>query len=695
VRYLVPLLLCLGASPAWASPANGPFSFPNSNQNTLPYANTAKPQSSAPGYSAPTQQQNTQTQAPQQQGNQPGGFIPQAPVIPANPEIFGTPSTTNSPATTQPATTTPGQSPTPAQNPTPAHNISSSRQQSSGGAGGAGGAGGTGGAGGVSGQKGPDISGLSNIVGKIFSSGQDIAEQNKRKAQEKEKEKQVREELQKKIEYMGRNNYRRETMPEAIYKKQYEEGNQHLPKVVYESDYDGLLFGCIESGDSDALRSVIIQGRSLEVRNRDGDTPLLYATLIGNVDAARILLEHGADVDAQNLKNGVNALQIAAFIGSEELARLLLEMDADPSIKNAYGKTALQLAEAKSNYGVALLILARLSELKFSGGQEEIKRLHRRQEDKRERELRAENKMPTPNPTARVVKESAAEVPPVPQPKPEEKKPLLPLEKEESVKERIQRFLANLTGREQEQQKQVAEKKQKENKRAEEFIETNAPPPMPSLSPEPTVPLSPPPAPVEGKPAPVLAAPPPSQASAPAVVAPTLVPSAVPAAIPNVPSAPAPSEIIFKRSTPSIAKFFIPDSLFSEAIEGEIKPQPAAPAATPEKLPGEDEPLPTSPPKIDLLEVINSLPEASSEVPEGNAPAISSPVISERKSDTAVQLPANNSASPGQPLRSSNPANNGSVPPLPAITPLQVMPADKNSVMIPPQPGINQPLPAQ
>ncbi len=650
MRYVIPLLLCLVASPAWASPANGPFSFPTGNQSTLPYATTARPQSLLPTYNTQTQQQNTQTQ--QQQGNQPGGvIIPQNPAIPLSPQIPGTSSTTTQPASTQVPTPVPAQIP----NTAPAQNVlPGSHQQATGGAGGAGGA---------SGQ-GSDIGGLTNIVGKIFSNSRDIAEQNKRKAKEKEKEKRMQEELQKKIEHMEQNNYRSETLPDAIYKKQYEQGNRHLPKAVYESDYDWLLFAGVESGDSEALRSIIMYGRSLEVRNHDGDTPLLLAALIGNVDAARILLEHGADVDAQNLKNGVTALQIGAFAGSEKLTRLLLEMDADPGIKNSYGKTALQLAEAKSNYGVALLILARSSELAFSGGQEEIKRLHRRQEDKRERELRAQGKISAPNPAAGIVKEIAAQVPPAAQPNPEEKKPLLPTENEESVKDRIQRFLENLAGREKDQEKQAAEKKQKENQRAENF-EQKTPPPMPPL-PQLQPPLLPQPVPSEVKPAP----------------APTT------ALALNVPNVPETSAIIFKRLMPAAAKFFIPDSLFSEAMETEIKPHPPIAPAVVEKLPGEDETLPSSPPKIDLSEAINSLAEQGLGAPEDHAtPTSVSPVISQRKPDSVALPPTNNSTSPGLPLRS-----NGSVPPPSGITPLQPMSAGKNNVIIPSQPGITAPV---
>ena len=60
----------------------------------------------------------------------------------------------------------------------------------------------------------------------------------------------------------------------------------------------------------------------------DNSTPLHLASREGHVDAARILVGHGADVTAQD-KFGRSPLQQALARGHGELAQLLMEHSTD------------------------------------------------------------------------------------------------------------------------------------------------------------------------------------------------------------------------------------------------------------------------------------------------------------------------------------------------------------------------------
>ncbi len=86
------------------------------------------------------------------------------------------------------------------------------------------------------------------------------------------------------------------------------------------------------------------------------DSPLLRAALQGRVEAARLLLEAGADPDLPGLA-GRTPLLAAAARGDAAMVRLLLEAGADPEQAGARGERPLHLAAAHGHLEVARLLL--------------------------------------------------------------------------------------------------------------------------------------------------------------------------------------------------------------------------------------------------------------------------------------------------------------------------------------------------
>lgn len=106
------------------------------------------------------------------------------------------------------------------------------------------------------------------------------------------------------------------------------------------------LFGAIESGNNDALAAVLDRGVSPELRAQNNATPLMFAAVKNNVEAARILLDRGAEVDAKGFSSqdgdaNSTALILAAEMGSVAVAELLIEKGADVNYVNSFGRTAL------------------------------------------------------------------------------------------------------------------------------------------------------------------------------------------------------------------------------------------------------------------------------------------------------------------------------------------------------------------
>jgi ankyrin repeat protein len=75
-----------------------------------------------------------------------------------------------------------------------------------------------------------------------------------------------------------------------------------------------------------------------------GTYPLHVAAEHGRKEAARVLLEFGADVSLLDLENDAIALCWAAFFGRPEVAAVLLDAASDVNQRNKHGLTPLGCA---------------------------------------------------------------------------------------------------------------------------------------------------------------------------------------------------------------------------------------------------------------------------------------------------------------------------------------------------------------
>ena len=107
-------------------------------------------------------------------------------------------------------------------------------------------------------------------------------------------------------------------------------------------------------GDTSRLRAVLDDDASLtNAWSDDGFTPLHYAAFFGQPDAARLLVERGADLEARstNEQFALDAapLHSASAAGQLEVCRVLLEAGADVNAVQHGGYTALLDAAANKN----------------------------------------------------------------------------------------------------------------------------------------------------------------------------------------------------------------------------------------------------------------------------------------------------------------------------------------------------------
>jgi len=95
----------------------------------------------------------------------------------------------------------------------------------------------------------------------------------------------------------------------------------------------------------------------LDARDEGRATPLITAAYAQKADVVKMLLERGADVNAQK-KDGWSALHFAAWRGEEDIAKMLLDHGAKVDVKKPDGGTPLHAAVADGHLEVAKLLVA-------------------------------------------------------------------------------------------------------------------------------------------------------------------------------------------------------------------------------------------------------------------------------------------------------------------------------------------------
>lgn len=117
-----------------------------------------------------------------------------------------------------------------------------------------------------------------------------------------------------------------------------EEGDGDMAR----STADEELLGAAQDGDADAVAAALADGARIEARDAEERTALLLAADGDHVEAARTLVEAGADVNAVDRRSDTPFL-VTGVTGSTAMLDVLLEADPGPdtSLTNRFGGTAV------------------------------------------------------------------------------------------------------------------------------------------------------------------------------------------------------------------------------------------------------------------------------------------------------------------------------------------------------------------
>jgi uncharacterized protein len=133
------------------------------------------------------------------------------------------------------------------------------------------------------------------------------------------------------------------------------------------------VFEAAALGETTRVRALLDQDPTrANAFGEDGFHPLGLACFFGNVEAARALLEHGADVDALSRNEHIQTAAIHAAAASNEagadedaryeLVKLVLDHGADPNLRQAGGFRAIDAARQNGDARVEQLLRERGAE---------------------------------------------------------------------------------------------------------------------------------------------------------------------------------------------------------------------------------------------------------------------------------------------------------------------------------------------
>jgi ankyrin repeat protein len=144
---------------------------------------------------------------------------------------------------------------------------------------------------------------------------------------------------------------------EALYR-----GDRDEAERLWEEAAELDVFDAAALGDVERLRAILAgDGDAVHAWSPDGFTPLHYAAYFDGPEAVRVLIEHGADLEAVSTNDEfapqARPLHSAVAAGRGDVVEVLLHAGADANARQHGGFTPLMAAEQSGNLELAEVLI--------------------------------------------------------------------------------------------------------------------------------------------------------------------------------------------------------------------------------------------------------------------------------------------------------------------------------------------------
>lgn len=130
-----------------------------------------------------------------------------------------------------------------------------------------------------------------------------------------------------------------------------------LAPSVFAAAGDALVADAVQRGNKDALRALIQQKVDVNAPQGDGMTALHWAAFNEDLDAAKLLIQSGANLMATTRVGALTPLAMACANGNAAIIEALLESGADAKGVTADGSTLLMRAAVSGHADAVLALL--------------------------------------------------------------------------------------------------------------------------------------------------------------------------------------------------------------------------------------------------------------------------------------------------------------------------------------------------